>query len=143
MRISDWSSDVCSSDLAEAVVEEGPARAARQQEVAADEGQGGGDQRVGGLQHGPHYGVGAQVASRDNVLDQIAVEWDRLRRSIDRVNLIYPFWCERIHVIGRNRAAVPSDHDPLWGSRAKRALPRGYPVLSRRDDQPKRARTKN
>src|SRR3546814_9822562 len=36
------------------------------------------------------------------------------------------FWCERIHVIGRNRAAVPSDHDPLWGSRSKRELPRGY-----------------
>jgi len=31
----------------------------------------------------------------------------------DRVNLIYLFDIERIHVIGRNRDAVPSDHDPL------------------------------
>src|SRR3546814_5205588 len=83
MRISDWSSDVCSSDLpgrgsvggdhpkqrhshrdgvnepvgtlAEALVEPGSERPARQQEMTADEGQSGGDQRVGALEHGAHY----------------------------------------------------------------------------------------
>src|SRR3546814_6599300 len=77
MRISDWSSDVCSSELggdhpkqrhshrdgvnepvgtlAEALVEPGSERPARQQEMTADEGQSGGDQRVGALEHGAHY----------------------------------------------------------------------------------------
>ena len=32
-------------------------------------------------------------------LDQITVEWNRLWRSIDRVNLIYPFDAERIHMV--------------------------------------------
>src|SRR3546814_18251724 len=50
----------------------------------------------------------------ERALDQITVEWNRRRRSIDRVNLIYPYGVERIHVIGRNRAAVPYNHDPLY-----------------------------
>src|SRR3546814_3497306 len=83
MRISYWSYDVGSSDLpgrgsvsgdhpkqrhshrdgvnepvgtlAEALVEPGSERPARQQEMTADEGQSGGDQRVGALEHGAHY----------------------------------------------------------------------------------------
>jgi len=47
------------------------------------------------------------------MLEQIAVGWNRLRRSIDRVNLLYALDVERIHAIGRNREAVPSDRDPL------------------------------
>ncbi|HEY9548555.1 MAG TPA: hypothetical protein VIR45_03560, partial [Kiloniellaceae bacterium] len=45
-------------------------------------------------------------------LDQITAEWNRLGRSTGR-DLIYPFGVERIHAIGRNRAAVSSNHDPL------------------------------
>jgi hypothetical protein len=47
------------------------------------------------------------------MLEQITVEWNRLWRSIDPVNLLYLFDVERIHVIRRKRAAFPSDHDPL------------------------------
>ena len=50
-------------------------------------------------------------------LDQITVDWNRLWRSSDRVNLIYPFELERIHVTIRNRDAVPYGHDPLFGYR--------------------------
>jgi hypothetical protein len=50
-------------------------------------------------------------------LDQITVDWNRLWRSSDRVNLIYPFELERIHVTIRNRVAIPYGHDPLFGYR--------------------------
>src|SRR3546814_20134293 len=53
--------------------------------------------------HGRRQPQGAGTGRRG--LDQITVEWNRLRRSIDRVNLIYPYGVERIHVLGRNRAA--------------------------------------
>jgi endonuclease/exonuclease/phosphatase family metal-dependent hydrolase len=70
-----------------------------------------------GEQHGARPEVPAAGGQRRRIplpsLDQITVEWNRFWRSIDRVNLIYPFSVERIHVIGRNRAAVPSDHDPF------------------------------
>src|SRR3546814_13549925 len=91
MRISDWSSDVCSSDLrrrlpdrhpgrgsvggdhpkqrhshrdgvnepvgtlAEALVEPGSERPARQQAMTAYEGQSVGDIRDDALEHGEHY----------------------------------------------------------------------------------------
>src|SRR3546814_5166045 len=65
MRISDWSSDVCSSDLHS---HPAPTR----------------------LHH--------LADLRSERLEQIRVGWDRLQRSIDPVNLLYPFEVDRIVV---------------------------------------------
>src|SRR3546814_16370706 len=65
MRISDWSSDVCSSDLHS---HPAPTR----------------------LHH--------LADLRSERLEQIRVGWDRLQRSIDPVNMLYPFEVDRIVV---------------------------------------------
>src|SRR3546814_16301931 len=53
-------------------------------------------------------------------LEQIRVGWNRRRRSTDPVNLLYPFEVDRIHIVRWNRAAVPSDHDPISPLRVTR-----------------------
>src|SRR3546814_3880769 len=42
-------------------------------------------------------------------LEQIRVGWNRLQRSIDPANLLYPFEVDRIHVVIWNRGTVPSE----------------------------------
>src|SRR3546814_15356627 len=53
-------------------------------------------------------------------LDQITVEWGALQRSIDRVNLIYPYGLERL--IGALRGALQG----CTSLRAEAALPPGH-----------------
>jgi hypothetical protein len=48
-----------------------------------------------------------------DALEHITVGWNRPRRSIDRVHLLYSYDLDRIHVIRRNRGAGPPDHDPV------------------------------
>ena len=58
----------------------------------------------------PHPPGPAQPRRR---IDQIAVGWNRLWRSIDRVNLVYTIEVERIGAFDWNRDAVPIKCDPF------------------------------
>src|SRR3546814_16284000 len=113
MRISDWSSDVCSSDLPQpfqgadslgsdllwsCVGYESAFDAA----VFIERGHLVPDSAAQSRLHG-------NPRRAPYILEQIRVGGNRRRRSTDPVNLLYPFEVDRIHVVRRNRAAVPSD----------------------------------
>src|SRR3546814_13904331 len=65
---------------------------------------------------------GAAPRRRHLVLEQIRVGWNRPRRSTDP-DLLYPFEVDRIHVVSRNRGAVPSAHDPIYPPQRARGHP--------------------
>src|SRR3546814_9644349 len=71
----------------------------------------------------PSHDPGVRAMFKVLILEQIRVGWNRLQRSIDPVNLLYPFKVDRIHVVRRNRGAVPSDHDPIRSEEHTSELP--------------------
>src|SRR3546814_10763613 len=114
MRISDWSSDVCSSDLNP---QDGASRrgsVARYQCLSGDTSSDIAHFMQGTLPL-PHQGCRPGTWCLDPCLrlEQIRVGWNRRRRSTDPVNLLYPFEVDRIHVVRWDRAAVPTDNDPI------------------------------
>src|SRR3546814_8436937 len=77
MRISDWSSDVCSSDLPGGAVRQ-PQRARRRRCPTAGRRPRMAQPGAARDRHGPAG------------LEQIKVGWNRRRRSTDPVDLLYP-----------------------------------------------------
>src|SRR3546814_721191 len=107
MRISDGSSDVCSSDLT-GLFQDRPRRA-----PAASQNQ---LTRPGARAEGPTLLAECTLVSTEGpgfCGDSGCSSAPRLQRSTDPVNLLYPFEVDRIHVVRRNRGAVPSDNDPI------------------------------
>src|SRR3546814_1104244 len=93
MRISDWSSDVCSSDLG-----------------AAPGG-------VEGLGHAAllHAGSGQPSVKIDDFrLDRIVVRRNRAAVPSDHVNPIYFKRVEQVHRVGGSPPAIQSDPDLLY-----------------------------
>src|SRR3546814_9452281 len=92
MRISDWSSDVCSSDLYDNAIVGGLGP--------------GGRRRIATV---PFQTEGPTIVCRRSMtamLEQLRVGWNRRRRYTDPVNLLYPFEVDRIHVV-RSRPRHP------------------------------------
>src|SRR3546814_3365504 len=109
MRISDWSSGVCSSDLAPG----GPGAPER-----PGEGWGRGkpswQETRASASLGSMAGLGARASRRHRRrLDRVVVRWNRAAVPSDHVNPIYFKRVEQIHRVGGSPPAIPSDPDLL------------------------------